>query len=201
MEPTGVPARELSDAELERQGTHAHATRNWVFLHGTAEQFAHHTERMLELEKEYLRRHPKRTWQGSATDGGEVDEATRRRTALRGLVTQIESVLAEAEPLPGAASGAVAGRPGRPTPRRAPRRCSERSRTPPAAGCTGSSSTRPPAARACPGRTSRSSTAASRRCSPPTAPTGCSPTRAGSGSRTVHDPACAVLWRVTHPKK
>ncbi|MBI4939920.1 MAG: hypothetical protein HY830_04145 [Actinobacteria bacterium] len=114
MEPTGVPARELSDEELERQGTHAHATRNWVFLHGTAEQFAHHTERMLELEKEYLRRHPKRTWQGSADSGGEVDEATRLRTALRGLVTQIESVLAEADTLPGngstAGPGAAAGR-------------------------------------------------------------------------------------------
>lgn len=107
MEPTGVPARELSDEELERQGTHAHATRNWVFLHGTAEQFAHHTERMLELEKEYLRRHPKRTWQGSAEAGGEVDEATRLRTALRGLVTQIESVLAESDPLPG--NGSTAG--------------------------------------------------------------------------------------------
>ena len=112
MEPTGVPARELSDEELERQGTHAHATRNWVFLHGTAEQFAHHTERMLELEKEYLRRHPKRTWQGRADAGGEIDEATRLRTALRGLVTQIESVLADADPLPGnrsAAPGAATG--------------------------------------------------------------------------------------------
>ena len=53
----GVPARELSDEELERQGVQAHATRHWVFLHGTAEQFRTHTERMLELEQEYLRRH------------------------------------------------------------------------------------------------------------------------------------------------
>lgn len=96
MQTSGVPARELSDAELERQGTQAHATRNWVFLHGTAEQFRHHTERMLELEQEYLRRHPKRTWQGVADGGGEVDEATRLRTALRGVVTQIEALLASA---------------------------------------------------------------------------------------------------------
>jgi len=61
----GRSARELSDTELEQQGTQAHATRNWVFLHGTAEQFAQHTERMLELEQEYLRRHPQRTWQSS----------------------------------------------------------------------------------------------------------------------------------------
>lgn len=63
----GRPARELDDAELESQGTQAHATRNWVFLHGTAEQFERHTLRMLELEQEYLRRHPQRTWQGSGT--------------------------------------------------------------------------------------------------------------------------------------
>lgn len=61
---TGRPVGELSDQELETQGKQAHDTRNWVFLHGTAEQFANHTDRMLALEHEYLRRHPKRTWQG-----------------------------------------------------------------------------------------------------------------------------------------
>jgi hypothetical protein len=61
----GRPASELTDEELEQQGKAAHDTRNWVFLHGTAEQFATHTTRMLELEQEYLQRHPKRTWQGS----------------------------------------------------------------------------------------------------------------------------------------
>jgi hypothetical protein len=70
----GIPARELDDEELERQGVHAHAMRHWVFLHGTAEQFRTHTERMLELEQEYLRRHPQRTWQGS---GGETDTPSR----------------------------------------------------------------------------------------------------------------------------
>lgn len=61
----GRPASELSDGELEQQGTQAHATRNWVFLHGSAEQFARHTTRMLELEQEYVHRFPRRTWQGS----------------------------------------------------------------------------------------------------------------------------------------
>jgi len=61
----GRPAVELSDDELEQQGTQAHETRNWVFLHGSAEQFANHTTRMLALEDEYVRRHPRRTWQGS----------------------------------------------------------------------------------------------------------------------------------------
>jgi hypothetical protein len=101
MEPQGRPASELSDEELERQGTHAHATRNWVFLHGTAEQFTRHTERMLELEQEYLRRHPKRTWQGVHADGPEVDEATMLRATLRGIVRQVEAVLSQApEPAP-----------------------------------------------------------------------------------------------------
>lgn len=89
----GRPARELSDEELEQQGTHAHATRNWVFLHGTAEQYQRHTDRMLELEQEYLRRHPKRTWQGAGADPQQVDEATRLRLALRGLQRQIEALL------------------------------------------------------------------------------------------------------------
>lgn len=64
----GIPASELTDEELETQGKQAHDTRNWVFLHGNAEQFEHHTERMLELEQEYLKRHPKRTWQGTVGD-------------------------------------------------------------------------------------------------------------------------------------
>ncbi len=62
--PTGRPAAELSDDELETQGKQLHDSRNWVFLHGSAAQFDTHTRRMLELEQEYLRRFPKRTWQG-----------------------------------------------------------------------------------------------------------------------------------------
>jgi hypothetical protein len=81
-ERPGVPARELTDEELERQGVHAHAMRHWVFLHGTAEQFRTHTERMLELEQEYLRRHPQRTWQGSG--GGAVSPS--RDDRMRDLV-------------------------------------------------------------------------------------------------------------------
>ena len=97
----GLPATDLSDEELERQGTHAHATRNWVFLHGTAEQFRTHTERMLELEQEYLRRHPKRTWQGSggATGGSgesldDLDRLARMRNLLRQFTREMEELLA-----------------------------------------------------------------------------------------------------------
>lgn len=63
--PVGRPAAELTDDELESQGKQLHDSRNWMFLHGTAAQFATHTQRMLELEAEYVRRFPKRTWQGS----------------------------------------------------------------------------------------------------------------------------------------
>jgi Family of unknown function (DUF6158) len=94
----GVPARELSDEELERQGVHAHAMRHWVFLHGTAEQFRTHTERMLELEQEYLRRHPQRTWQGS---GGEVATPSRDdriRDLVRTFSGAITALLDEEPP-------------------------------------------------------------------------------------------------------
>jgi hypothetical protein len=93
----GVPASELSDAELEHQGSQAHATRHWVFLHGTADQFRRHTERMLELEQEYLRRHPKRTWQGSGgADGDPVDLAEMDVLAQVRLLTRQYSAAVEA---------------------------------------------------------------------------------------------------------
>jgi hypothetical protein len=93
----GVPARELTDSELERQGVHAHATRHWVFLHGTAEQFRTHTTRMLELEQEYLRRHPQRTWQGSGGAEPGAAAAVARDARIRDLVhtltTEVFSLL------------------------------------------------------------------------------------------------------------
>lgn len=108
----GVPAHDLSDEELERQGVHAHATRHWVFLHGTAEQFRTHTNRMLELEQEYLHRHPKRTWQGSAdalaADTAELAMTSRIRDLVHTFVREIDYLLGaeadEAEPAgPGSA--------------------------------------------------------------------------------------------------
>lgn len=109
MEYQGMPARDLSDSELERQGTRAHATRNWVFLHGTAVQFRHHTERMLELEQEYLRRHPKRTWQGAAGDGAPERRGPGRADPGR-FGTQMEGLLeelAEAQAAAGGTPGSV----------------------------------------------------------------------------------------------
>jgi hypothetical protein len=89
VEEYGVPARELGDAELERQGVKAHATRHWVFLHGTAEQFRTHTQRMLELEQEYLRRHPQRTWQGTGGTDGATVSALARDARIRDLINTL----------------------------------------------------------------------------------------------------------------
>jgi hypothetical protein len=101
----GVPARELSDEELERQGVHAHAMRHWVFLHGTAEQFRTHTERMLELEQEYLRRHPQRTWQGSGDGGGTPSRDARIRDLVQTFSRAITALLDE-EPAEAPGDGA-----------------------------------------------------------------------------------------------
>jgi hypothetical protein len=103
-DPVGRPVSELSDEELEQQGKNAHDTRNWVFLNGTAEQFATHTSRMLELEQEYLRRHPKRTWQGSGGAPDQKSDIDVLRTALRGILAQLESLL-EREPQHDESSG------------------------------------------------------------------------------------------------
>lgn len=97
-ERPGVPAGELSDEELERQGVHAHAMRHWVFLHGTAEQFRTHTERMLELEQEYLRRHPQRTWQGSGGAEGTPSRDDRIRDLVQTFSRAITALLDEAPP-------------------------------------------------------------------------------------------------------
>lgn len=95
----GVPASELSDEELEAQGTRAHETRNWVFLHGSAEQFAHHTARMLELEREYVHRYPKRTWQGSGGAPTDLAQtAASWRETVRGVIAQLEALVELPDP-------------------------------------------------------------------------------------------------------
>lgn len=100
-EVRGLPASELSDEELEAQGTQAHATRNWVFLHGSAEQFAHHTARMLELEHEYVRRHPRRTWQGSGGAATDISAtAAHWRETVRGVISQLQALVALPDPKP-----------------------------------------------------------------------------------------------------
>jgi hypothetical protein len=76
--------------------------RHWVFLHGTAEQFRTHTERMLELEQEYLRRHPQRTWQGSGGGAATSSRDDRIRDLVRTFTSAIDALLDER---PAAAAG------------------------------------------------------------------------------------------------
>ena len=108
----GVPARDLSDDDLERQGIQAHATRHWVFLHGTDEQFATHTQRMLELEAEYLRRHPRRTWQGSRNAATVVSREERIKDLVTTFTLAMNALLEE--PATDAGQDAAAGRPADP---------------------------------------------------------------------------------------
>jgi hypothetical protein len=56
--PDGIPGRELSDAALVREVRQLHRTRHATFLEGSEDAFETHTRRMLELEREYLRRFP-----------------------------------------------------------------------------------------------------------------------------------------------
>jgi hypothetical protein len=57
---TGIPAQDLAEEDLTRELRHLHETRHGTFLHGSADALGAHTDRMAELETEYLRRHPER---------------------------------------------------------------------------------------------------------------------------------------------
>lgn len=70
-----VPARELDDSELERELEHLHETRHDTFLNGSADALEAHTERMLELEQEYVRRFPGR----AAPDPMRTRDGSRER--------------------------------------------------------------------------------------------------------------------------
>ena len=59
VEP-GVDPTELAEDDLMRELEHLHATRNETFRHGSDEALAMHSRRTAELEREYLRRHPRR---------------------------------------------------------------------------------------------------------------------------------------------
>ncbi len=62
-EPTpgaGVPSSQLTDEELLRELRTLHRTRHDTLRHGSDQALETHTERMAELEAEYLRRVPER---------------------------------------------------------------------------------------------------------------------------------------------
>lgn len=56
--PQGVDPRELSDDDLVREVTHLHETRHDAMRGASESAFHVHTERMLALEQEYIRRFP-----------------------------------------------------------------------------------------------------------------------------------------------
>lgn len=58
--PTGIPANQLADDDLERELKHLHETRHETFLSGSSDALRHHTDRMFELEAEYAQRFPDR---------------------------------------------------------------------------------------------------------------------------------------------
>jgi hypothetical protein len=56
----GVPASDLTDADLERELLQMYRTREETFLMGSADALRTHTDRMLELEHEYASRFPEK---------------------------------------------------------------------------------------------------------------------------------------------
>lgn len=56
----GIAGAELTEPDLLRELEHLHRTRHETFLHGGTDALVTHTQRTVELEDEYLRRHPER---------------------------------------------------------------------------------------------------------------------------------------------
>ncbi|MFD3547124.1 DUF6158 family protein [Streptomyces sp. NPDC058655] len=56
----GPSARKLEEGRLLKELEAIHRTRHETLLHGSDDALATHTQRMNELEQEYLRRHPER---------------------------------------------------------------------------------------------------------------------------------------------
>jgi len=57
----GVPAAKLGDEDLERELRHLWRTREETIVHGGSHAIRAHTDRMLELEHEYIARFPRET--------------------------------------------------------------------------------------------------------------------------------------------
>jgi hypothetical protein len=74
----GLDPRQLDDEALERELRRLYATREETFFHGSRQALLNHTERMLQLEREYANRFPERTKadtlrtrKGSRTEAGQ----------------------------------------------------------------------------------------------------------------------------------
>ena len=76
--PHGVPPSELDDDRLRQEVEHLHETRHRTLVTGSESALQAHTERMLALEEEFLRRFPEdgapdpmRTRAGSRDNAGQ----------------------------------------------------------------------------------------------------------------------------------
>jgi hypothetical protein len=74
----GIAPDELADDDLRREVAHLHETRHDTLLGGSESALQAHTERMLALEQEFLRRFPQesapdpeRTRAGSRAQAGQ----------------------------------------------------------------------------------------------------------------------------------
>jgi Family of unknown function (DUF6158) len=77
----GLDPHQLDDAALERELRYLYATREETFFHGSRQALLNHTERMLQLEREYANRFPERTKadtlrtrKGSRTEAGQATD-------------------------------------------------------------------------------------------------------------------------------
>ncbi|MGW7316866.1 DUF6158 family protein [Streptomyces sp. NPDC054854] len=72
----GPAVRELEDGRLLKELETIHRTRHETLLYGSDDALATHTQRLKELEEEYVRRHPRR-----APTAGRTRSGARARTA------------------------------------------------------------------------------------------------------------------------
>jgi Family of unknown function (DUF6158) len=77
----GLDPHRLDDEDLERELRYLYSTREETFFHGSRQALLNHTERMLELEREYTNRFPKetepdplRTRRGSRSQAGQPND-------------------------------------------------------------------------------------------------------------------------------
>ncbi len=78
IRPDGIAPQDLEDDDLRREVAHLHETRHDTLLGGSESALQAHTERMLALEREFLRRFPQdsapdamRTRAGSRASAGQ----------------------------------------------------------------------------------------------------------------------------------
>jgi Family of unknown function (DUF6158) len=80
-EKFGLDPHRLEDEDLERELRYLYATREETFFHGSRQALLNHTERMLQLEREYAARFPEeteadplRTRRGSRAQAGQAGD-------------------------------------------------------------------------------------------------------------------------------